>query len=99
MTKVTPGSAVFLDQQFPVDPEDFDFDDQRIIVIKSDPMVLPIKNIVDKFNLRLFDAEKISTHGGSLRYYICKNDSKHKNTKRLTKILNSETFKKESWRR
>lgn len=51
MTKVTPGSAVFLDQQFPVDPEDFDFDDQRIIVIKSDPMVLPIKNIVDNYKL------------------------------------------------
>ena len=51
MTKVTPGSAVFLDQQFPVDPEDFDFDDQRIIVVKSDPMVLPIGNIVSNYKL------------------------------------------------
>ena len=28
-----------------------------------------------KNNLRLFDIENISTHGGSLRYYICKNNS------------------------
>ncbi len=62
------------------------FYDEHVYVFSA----LAIKNIVDKFNLRLFDAEKISTHGGSLRYYICKNDSKHKNTKRLTKILNSE---------
>ena len=49
-----------------------------------------MKNIVNKYNLRLFDAEKISTHGGSLRYYICKHNSKYKNTRRLAKILNSE---------
>ena len=51
MTKVTPGSAVFLDQQFPVDPEDFDFDDQRIIVVKSDPLVSPLRNIVENYKL------------------------------------------------
>ena len=49
-----------------------------------------MKNIISKYNLRLFDVEKISTHGGSLRYYICKHNSKYKNTKRLAKILNNE---------
>ena len=33
-------------------------------------------NVVKKSNLRLFDAEKISTHGGSMRFYICKDSAK-----------------------
>ena len=51
MAKVTPGSAVFLDQQFPIDLDDFDFEDQRIIVVKNDPLVLPLKNIVENYKL------------------------------------------------
>ena len=62
------------------------FYDEHVYVFSA----LAMKNIVSKYNLRLFDAEKISTHGGSLRYYICKHISKYKNTKRLTKILNNE---------
>ena len=62
------------------------FYDEHVYVFSA----LAMKNIVSKYNLRLFDAEKISTHGGSLRYYICKHISKYKNTKRLTKILDNE---------
>ncbi len=62
------------------------FYDEHVYVFSA----LAMKNIISKYNLRLFDAEKISTHGGSLRYYICKHNSKYKNTKRLAKILNNE---------
>ena len=51
MAKVTPGSAVFLDQQFPIDLDDFDFEDQRIIVVKKDPLVSPLRNIVENYKL------------------------------------------------
>ena len=62
------------------------FYDEHVYVFST----LAVENIVKKYKLRLFDVEKINTHGGSLRYFICKNDSKHKKTKRLASILNEE---------
>ena len=62
------------------------FYDEHVYVFSA----LAIKNIVAKYNLRLFDAEKISTHGGSLRYFICKKDSSYKKTNRLIKIIKDE---------
>ena len=35
-----------------------------------------IKAIIKKFNLNLFHAEALKTHGGSMRYYICKNEKR-----------------------
>ena len=40
--------------------------------------------------IKLFDVEKITNHGGSLRYYICKKKGNYKSTSRLKKILNDE---------
>ncbi len=51
---------------------------------------LAISKIVEDFNLRLFHAENIETHGGSMRYYICKKNSFYKKTKNLIKIIKSE---------
>ena len=62
------------------------FYDEHVYVFST----LAVENIVKKYKLRLFDVEKINTHGGSLRYFICKNDSKHKKTKRLVSVLNEE---------
>ncbi len=62
------------------------FYDEHVYVFSA----LAIENIVRKYDLRLFDAEKISTHGGSLRYFICKNISKYKKTNQLNKILSDE---------
>ena len=62
------------------------FYDEHVYVFST----LAVENIVKKYKLRLFDVEKINTHGGSLRYFICKNDSNHKKTKRLVSILNEE---------
>ena len=44
------------------------FYDEHVYVFSS----IAIANIVKNSNLRLFHAEKIDTHGGSMRYYICK---------------------------
>jgi flavodoxin len=47
-------------------------------------------NIAKKSNLRLFDAEQLTTHGGSMRYYICKDLAKHKITKKIKLIFKKE---------
>ena len=62
------------------------FYDEHVYVFST----LAVENVVKKYKLRLFDVEKIDTHGGSLRYYICKNNSKYKKTKRLDLILSEE---------
>ena len=66
------------------------FYDEHVYVFSS----LSIKNIVKKFGLRLFDIEHLSTHGGSNRYYICKENGKYKSSSRLKKALKDEIFHK-----
>jgi len=65
------------------------FYDEHVYVFSA----LAMSNIAKKHNLRLFDIENISTHGGSLRYYICKNNSKYKITKNLIKVIKYEKRK------
>ena len=48
-----------------------------------------INKIANFFNLQVFDAERQATHGGSMRYYLCKKDVKNK-TKRLKKLIKWE---------
>ena len=62
------------------------FYDEHVYVFSS----LSMKNIVKKFGLRLFDIEHLSTHGGSNRYYICKENGKYKSSSRLKKALKDE---------
>ena len=62
------------------------FYDEHVYVFSA----LSISNVVRLSELRLFDVEKTSTHGGSLRYYICKKKAKFKKTKNLDKILAEE---------
>ena len=38
-----------------------------------------VKNIVEKLGMRIFDLEKYSVHGGTYRFFICKEDSSFKN--------------------
>ena len=47
-----------------------------------------VELIAKKFGFYLFDAEKIITHGGSMRYYLSK--KKFKKTKRLINYLKTE---------
>ena len=62
------------------------FYDEHVYVFSA----LSIENTVKKYNLKLFDVEKITNHGGSLRYYISKEKGNYKSTSRLKKILNDE---------
>ena len=62
------------------------FYDEHVYVFSA----LSIKNIVEEYNLKLFDVEKISNHGGSLRYYVCKQKKNYKPSSRLKKILKDE---------
>jgi SAM-dependent methyltransferase len=39
--------------------------------------LLTIDRLARKHSLRLFDVEELSTHGGSLRVYLCRNDASH----------------------
>lgn len=48
-----------------------------------------INKIAYFFNLEVFDAEPQVTHGGSMRYYLCKLNSKKK-TERLKKLILNE---------
>ena len=48
--------------------------------------LLAMFKILLKTDLKVFDVEIIKTHGGSIRFYICKKDSKFKKTKNLSKV-------------
>ena len=62
------------------------FYDEHVYVFS----VLAITKISEKFNLRLFDVDISSVHGGSIRYFMCKKDSNYKNTLRLRKQIKKE---------
>ena len=62
------------------------FYDEHVYVFSA----LAIRNIVKEYNLKLFDVEKISNHGGSLRYYVCKHKRDYKTSTRLKKVINEE---------
>ena len=66
------------------------FYDEHVYVFSA----LSISNVVKYSKLRLFDADKIDTHGGSMRYYICKDSARYKKTKKLKKKKRQKIFQK-----
>tara|TARA_Y100001970_G_scaffold233029_1_gene290304 strand:+ start:2036 stop:3220 length:1185 start_codon:yes stop_codon:yes gene_type:complete len=62
------------------------FYDEHVYVFSA----LAIENIANKYGLKLFDVQETSTHGGSLRYFIARKDSKFKKTNRLKKSIQKE---------
>ena len=62
------------------------FYDEHVYVFSA----LSMSSIVKEYNLKLFDVEKISNHGGSLRYYICKQKGDYKLSLRLKKTIDEE---------
>ena len=62
------------------------FYDEHVYVFSA----IALANVVKKSSLRLFDAEILTTHGGSMRFYICKNSAKHKNTNKIRSIFKTE---------
>ena len=49
-----------------------------------------LNTIFDKQNLKIFDVEKINTHGGSLRIYLCKKRNTRPISNKVEKILKEE---------
>jgi 2-polyprenyl-3-methyl-5-hydroxy-6-metoxy-1,4-benzoquinol methylase len=49
-----------------------------------------VTNILDQTSLRVFDVEKLSTHGGSLRLYLCLADSVWQETDKVQATLIDE---------
>jgi hypothetical protein len=49
-----------------------------------------VSRIFEKFKLRVFNVEKISTHGGSLRVYGCHHDDERITSPAVKEILNEE---------
>ena len=40
--------------------------------------------------LRIFDVEELPTHGGSLRYFVCRTEAEHRETPAVARILGEE---------
>jgi len=52
--------------------------------------LLAVSKILLNTNLRVFDVEFIPTHGGSIRFYVCRKKSNFKETKNLKKLKYKE---------
>jgi hypothetical protein len=52
--------------------------------------LIAIVPIFERHNLRVFKAEKLTTHGGSLRIYICKTDSEKTTDGSVSEFLKEE---------
>ena len=52
--------------------------------------LLTVNNIFKRFGLRVFDVERLSTHGGSLRVHGCHENSSHKENSSVKAILEEE---------
>ncbi|MFO1189513.1 MAG: class I SAM-dependent methyltransferase [Alphaproteobacteria bacterium] len=52
--------------------------------------LLPVERALGQHGLRLFDVEKLSTHGGSLRIYACRTESRHREQPGLAAIRADE---------
>ena len=53
--------------------------------------ILALTFLLNKFNLRIFKIKKLSTHGGSLRVFVCHNNSYYKEDQSVKKIIDEET--------
>ena len=56
--------------------------------------LLAVSNILKDSKLRIFDVELLSTHGGSIRFYVCKNDAKYKKKESVKKLETTEIKQK-----
>ena len=52
--------------------------------------VATVSKIFERSRLRIFDVEKLTTHGGSVRVFGCHVDSKHQTSDRLIALLEEE---------
>ena len=51
----------------------------------------PLMQVMKKAGLRVFDVETLPTHGGSLRLFVCHDDSDHQSTPSVDHMIAQET--------
>jgi 2-polyprenyl-3-methyl-5-hydroxy-6-metoxy-1,4-benzoquinol methylase len=56
--------------------------------------LITVSKIFKKYKLKVFDVEKLSTHGGSLRVYGCKSKNKRKISDRYFSLMSEEKKQK-----
>ena len=56
--------------------------------------LISISNLLEIHKLKVIDAEILSTHGGSIRFYVAKENSKYQVSKSVKKIYKSEIIRK-----
>src|SRR5262249_42000281 len=52
--------------------------------------VAPLVRFFDRLGLRLFDVEKVETHGGSIRLYVGRQDGPHAREPRVDDVVRAE---------
>lgn len=52
--------------------------------------IIFLKNLFEKFNLKIWNVKKLNTHGGSLRVYVSKKNSHYKIKSSVQKIVDEE---------
>jgi SAM-dependent methyltransferase len=52
--------------------------------------VTPLVTFFERLGMRLFDAQRVSTHGGSIRCYVSRASASHRESDELRSILESE---------
>ena len=50
----------------------------------------PLANFFKRFNMRVFDVKHVDTHGGSLRVFVCNQNSRHHESPDVQKMLDNE---------
>jgi len=56
--------------------------------------ITPLVKLFGKHNLRIIDIKKMPVHGGSIRVYVAKTNSKHKQKSAVKDFLHNEVLKK-----
>lgn len=50
-----------------------------------------VRRVMETHGLRVFDVEELSTHGGSLRLFVCREEASHETANRVTDLVHRET--------
>ncbi len=52
--------------------------------------LIAAKKLFEAADLRVFDVEEIATHGGSIRFFVCRADASHAETGNVARVLKDE---------
>ncbi len=52
--------------------------------------LIAARKLFEAADLRVFDVEEIETHGGSIRFFVCRADARHEETPNVARVLADE---------